>query len=351
MAGRRTNAVGKVAQPDIPLMRNSERSTLKKCEFLWDLTYNKMLKPQTEMPALRFGSLVHAALAQYYIPGVKRGRHPAKAFEELYEQDMKVNREIFGMKVDEDEVWVNAAELGPAMLNNYVDEYGSDDRWEVISTEMPFQTTVKYPAEHLYEGSDWFRYVGVVDGVWRDRRDKLLWIPDHKTAAGIGDKKWVHLTLDDQAGGYWTWGVDFLIEQAILKSNMKLAGMMYNILRKALPDERQSHLVKGKRVYLNLDGTESKKQPAPYFARKPVFRDEYDRGMARRRSMVDFRRIELLRSGELDISKNPGQFTCPSCGMRDLCEIHETGGDVEAFTKTTTKSWDPYEAHEIYDGR
>lgn len=342
--------------PALPMLRNSERSTLKKCEFLWDLTYNRRLKPETEMPALRFGTLVHAALAAYYIPGVKRGPHPARTFEALYEKDLKRTRETFGMKVDEDERWVEAGELGPAMLENYIDEWGSDSQWEVLVTEFPFQTTVMTPGMRagntwIEAPEPWFQYVGVVDGVWRNRITKELWIADHKTTDGIGDKKWSHLTLDDQAGGYWSFGVDFLVEAELMRKNQRLHGMLYNLLRKAMPDERQSKLVGGQRTYLNLDGSVSKKQPTPYFARKPVFRDQYDKQEARRRAAIDYKRIELFRSGQLEISKNPGMWTCPSCSMRDVCELHETGADFESFITATTKTWEPYDAHEIYDGR
>jgi hypothetical protein len=145
--------------------------------------------------------------------------------------------------------------------------------------------------------------------------------------------------------------VDFLREQGILKPKQQLAGMLYNFLRKAMPDERHSKMVNGKRVYLNLDGTISKKQPSPYFLRQPIWRDEYDKQEAKRRSMVDMRRIELFRAGQLEMSKHPGMFTCPSCAMRDACELHETGNDWEQFLAQTTKPWDPYAEHEVYDGR
>jgi hypothetical protein len=338
------------------MLRTSERTTAKKCEWLWDRTYNDRLKPYTDAPALRFGSLIHRALADYYIVGLKRGEHPALAFERHYEADMAANEEIFGMKVGDDEKWENAYDLGIAMMTNYVDEYGKDERWEVIATEMPFQVLIYHEVldKTAVGGSrvvPWFYYVGVVDGVWRDRNDKKLWIPDHKTTGGIGDKNWSHLVLDDQAGSYWSWGVDFLYASGILKPNQKLAGMLYNIMRKAMPDERPSKLIKGRRTYLNKDGTISLKQPSPYFARKPIFRDEYDREQVKQRTLVDYRRLELFRSGELEITKNPGMFTCPMCSMRDACELHETGSDWVAFIKQTTKPWDPYAEHEIYDGR
>lgn len=346
-AGRRGPHPSLSATAGLPMLRNSERSTLKRCEFLWDLTYNRKVKPITDMPALRFGSLVHAALACYYIPGVKRGESPVTAFERLYAEDLAVNEEIFGMRVGDDEVWVNAQELGIAMMTNYLDEYGKDDEWEVLVTEYPFQTMVLHPQT----GEPWFYYVGVVDGVWRNRRTKEVWIPDHKTAQGIGDKNWRHLVLDDQAGGYWSFGVDAIKAAGLMRKNQHLHGMLYNIMRKAMPDERASKIVDGRRVYLNLDGSVSKKQPSPYFLRRPIFRDEFDMDMARHRAAIDFNRADLFRDRKLDITKSPGQFTCPMCPMRDACELHETGGDWESFLDQTTKSWDPYDAHEIYDGR
>lgn len=329
------------------MLRTSERGTAKRCEWLWDRTYNDRLKPYTDAPALRFGSLIHRALAAYYIEGTKRGQHPREAFISAYEDDQKINAELFGMKVGDDEKWENAYDLGCAMMDNYVDEYGADEQWQVIATEMPFETLVMHPET----GEPWFLYVGVVDGVWYHLKQKKVWMPDHKTTAGIGDKKMAYLAVDDQAGAYWSWGVDFLREKGILAKNQKLAGMQYNFMRKAMPDERQFRFVSGKRVFLNLDGSVSKKQPSPYFLRMPIFRDEYDRNEARRRAIVDFQRLELMRAGTLPLSKNPGQFTCPGCAMRDACELHETGNDWVSFLNQTTKGWDPYAEHEIYDGR
>jgi hypothetical protein len=219
---------------------------------------------------------------------------------------------------------------------------------------MPFKTLVYRPnteGHHYKEPEPWFWYTGILDGVWRKRGDKTVWIPDHKTTGGIGDKNWKHLTLDDQAGAYWSWGVDFLIAHGYLKANQKLAGMMYNIMRKAMPDERPSKLVKGQRVYLNKDGSTSLRQPSPYFLRRPIFRDEVDREHARDRAKIDFARLEAMRNGSLAMSKNPGQFTCTMCSMLDACELHETGNDWEGFLEGTTKQWDPYSEHEIREGR
>jgi hypothetical protein len=329
------------------MLRTSERGTLKRCEFLWDLTYNRQLKPLREMPALRFGSLMHMALADRYPKGTKRGIHPAKAFKKHYDADIKRNSELFGMRIEEDEVWVNAEELGIAMLENYVDEYGTDPDWEVLATETPFQVVVNHPDT----GKPWFLYVGIVDGVWKHRRSRELWVPDHKTTKAIY-KKLGYLQMDDQAGAYWSFGVEFLVHEGFLKKNQQLNGMLYNFLRNTLPDERPSKLgPNGQRIYLNKDGSPSKKQPSPYFLRQQIFRDSHDRNEAVRRAVIEFKRIEMLRSGELEVTKNPGQFTCPMCPLLDVCELHETGNDYESFIKDSTQSWDPYAQQEIYDGR
>jgi len=336
------------ASPTLPLpfLRTSERSAMKHCEWLWERAYVDRLKPQTDMPALRFGSLCHKALAGWYPPGVKRGVHPAEGFAAAYDAELAANERVFGMKVGDEEKWVNARELGIAMMENYVEEYGQDREWEVLATEMPFQVLV-----HNELGEPWFYYVGIIDGAWRHRVTKEIWIPDHKSTAGIGDSKLKYLQVDDQAGSYWSFGVDYLREIGILKKDQQLNGMLYNFLRKAMPDERQSKMVNGKRVYLNLNGTISKKQPSPYFLRQPIWRDEFDKQEARRRAKIDMERMTMFREGKLPITKSPGMFTCPSCAMRDACELHETGNDWEQFVKQTTKAWEPYAEHEVYDGR
>lgn len=340
------------------MLRTSERGTLKTCEWRWHLEFNLLRKPRVNMPALRFGSLIHKAMAGYYVPGVKRGEHPAIGFERAYHAEQAYVQEKFGARVADvegDVKWVEALELGVAMMNNYVDEFGSDDGWEVLQTEVPFEIVVYRPD---LPTEPWFIYVGVMDGIWRKRSDKTLWVPDHKSTAGIGDSKLNYLVMDDQAGSYWSFGVDWMVKQGILKKNQKLNGMLYNFLRKALPDERASKYVNGKRLYLNKDGSVSKKQPSPYFLRQPIFRDEYDREQTRLRAMNDFTRIERLRMDEADdtgqrltVTKNPGMFTCPSCWARDACELHETGNDWVSFLKETTREWDPYEEHEVYAGR
>src|SRR3954468_24333171 len=99
---------------NLPMVRNSERMTFKRCQQQWYWGWIDQLKPIEEAPPLKFGDLVHRALARYYKPGIKRGPHPAKVFERLYEK--KREREFVEGFRDEDGDWHEAGHLGVSML-------------------------------------------------------------------------------------------------------------------------------------------------------------------------------------------------------------------------------------------
>jgi hypothetical protein len=320
------------------------------------------MKPKVDKPPLRFGTLVHRSLARYYVPGVKRGVRPWLTFQRLYREEMKT-QEGYGFRVGDDDDWVAAEELGPEMLKHYVEHYGADDEWEVIATEMPFRQLVYHPDSYdpnhppaaQATAEPWFWYVGVIDGVWRSRRTKKIHIVDHKTARAIIP---MYLSLDPQATAYWTWGLDWIYERGILKPNEKPAGMLFNIMRKALPDAREFSVdEKGIKHYLNKDGSISKKQPPKYFERIPIYRDFNEREEAREQILYEFMDMETVRqAGERDETsppppeayKNQGQFTCAGCWLFDFCELHEIGASWREMRDYIIKPWDPYAEHETY---
>jgi hypothetical protein len=300
-------------------------------------------------------------LALYYPPGRKRGPNPADSFTKLYEEELK-EADRLGWR-DEDGSWHDAAELGVAMMENYIDHYGKDDEWEVVVTEQPFKVTVydptTYDPNHPAEAQDpteWFTYVGVIDGLWRHRPSGKLWIPDHKTTQGIGGTTEhpnipAYLMMDDQAGAYWSYGVEGLIARKLMARNTRLTGMLFNFMRKGLPDERPYKIQNKRKIHLNKDGTVSKRQPPPYFVRIPILRDEYDREYAQVRAEEDYARIEAVRDGRIPPLKKPGQFTCTMCGVRDICELHETGNDWRGMAAQMMEPHDHYAQHEIEEGR
>jgi RecB family exonuclease len=320
------------------LLRTSERSAFKRCRQHWWWAYEDHLKPKVEKPALRFGTLIHKALETRYPKGIKRGPHPAIAFAQLYEEQLK-ELDKFGFK-DEDGVWTEAAGMGEAMLNGYIDKYGDDDEFEVLATEQTFGVPVYNAAGRLM-----FSYVGTLDGIWRSRANKRIVINDYKTATSIST---AHLPLDEQAGAYWRFGVEWMVLNGILQPNQQPERIMFNFLRKAMPDQRPTNAAGN---YLNQDGTISKKQPPPYFHREYVYRDAADLRNVALRAYQEAREHALVRSGKLAVYKNPGPFTCMGCGFKDMCELHEAGADWESYRDMTMTEWDPYDAHEIENER
>lgn len=377
-----THLVDRAVGPSgLPLLRTSERGTFQRCRFKWYLEFYEQLKPDTDAPPLRFGTLVHSALAEFYLPGIKRGHKPAETFMRLYEADLASTPGYSEAELDE--AWAEHADLGVVMLERYYDHYGADDEWEVLVTEWPFQTIVYHPVRQ----APWFWYVGILDGVWRNRITGKKVIPDHKTTQSI---QFNYLAMDRQATSYWTFGVDAMIEQGLLKpdGSEMLDGMLFNFLRKAKRDERprdeegQYRNKPTKKNYIEALGTnglqltlqqlkalaeergievlgdESKRQPVPYHARVPIYRDWYERESARRMVQAEFEDMERVgrdarntRKIPPTAYKNGGQFTCPSCWAFDICELHEIGGDWVEMKDMTTHEWSPYSEHEIREGR
>jgi hypothetical protein len=353
------------AQPQL-LLRTSERSTFKRCLWQWERTYGDKLKPIQEHPALKFGTLVHAALEVRYPPGIKRGPKPAETFEKLFAAERKDAEHTWKMKVDDD--WDDALGVGIDMLELYIEKYGRDEDWKVIQSEMTFKVPVYIRRESMplitddllrlagvtkaqAEGKKpLFWYVGTMDGVWENRMDGGVRVQDYKTTGKDPTKEAAgKSSLDEQGTAYWTWGVDFLIMKKLLKPRQlqELDGMLYTFLRKGKRDPRDQN---AQGLYLNQDGTVSKKQPPPMFHRELVYRSEVERDKARERAVIEVLLMMAHRRGVLPIFKTPetGQMGhCGFCPVRDLCELHESGDDWRLMQRSSMAAWDPYDAHEI----
>lgn len=348
---RRSHSAPKRPPKGARLVRTSELTMYRRCRWQWARSYVDKLAPLQEHPALRFGTLIHAALEERYPPGIKRGPHPARTFEKLYDDNLKDNESEWGMfSGDEEREWTDARELGVDMLEGYVEKYGKDEEWQVLQSEMKFATPVYWDKR---DSKPLFWYVGTMDGVWKSRMDGRVRINDYKTTSGDpvseGASKGV---LDEQATAYWTFGVDYLIEQGILKPRdvESLDGMLYTFLAKSKRDVRP---VNAQGLSLNKDGSVSKVQPKPRFHRELVYRTASDRDNARRRVVEQFLEMDLVQSGELHTYKNPGlsypDMQCKACAFRDLCEIDEAGQDWEEARDMTMTTWNPYDAHEIME--
>lgn len=347
--------------PPAPMVRTSERSSFGDCLWMWHKSYVEQLTPVVDAPALRFGSLVHAALELRYPPGIKRGPKPAGTFEKLFDKELSDAEKLWGFR-DADGDWANAKELGVNMLEGYVKEYGRDEEWKVIASEMTFKVPVyspeyqdgqggwmgldgkRYPIRHVI-----FYYVGTMDGVWQNRMDDGIAVNDYKTTKGDPEKEAEgKATLDEQATAYWTWGVDWLLKKGVIKPKQQLDGMLYTFLKKAWEDERPRN---AQGQCLNKDGSVSQKQPTKRFHRDIVYRDREQCERARIRAIHQVMEMYQRRTGGLPIYKTPGtgfpHQQCKACAFFDLCDLDEIGQDYRQLEKVAYKDWDPYDAHEI----
>ena len=352
-----------------------------------------MLSPLRSSSPLWFGTAIHEALAEWYQPGFKRGRDLVETFTASLDGDRKVLVRKFNEE-DEKE-YMDAREMGILMLTRYKEVYGLDPDWDVIATEQPFRLFFARKKSTVF-GQEipamarWLRYLGTIDGVYRDRESGEIWLMEHKTAAAIDVN---HLPLDDQAGAYWAVAGLILRKMGILKPGEDIAGIMYNFLRKALPETRtvdeqgkvrnkpqKKHYVEALMNHYGQDSTAeemeswakdlpkmkvdeleelaevqklvvygevSAQQPPPFFERFPVYRSKGERKTQLERIRTEAFFAESFRSGALPLYKTPGRDCRYMCEFHRMCLLHEQGDmeSVEEFKQTQFKTRDPYADH------
>lgn len=323
--------------PDLPILRTSERKDFKRCPQKWFWAWRMGLKERFR-PAdnLWFGTGIHIALADWYCgPGTTRGRHPAETWIDWCdEEEIKVRAAVSDNW--EEDVWVDAVELGTQMLDGYVDLYDTDPSWHVIAPEQTFQLVIPKRSG----AADLAIYVGTFDLVYRDLEDDSIWLGEHKTAKTISLS---HLPLDDQAGSYWAVASKILTEQGVLKKGDSIKGIMYNFLRKAVPDDRLEN-EQGQK--LNKNGTVSKNQPKPIYVREPVDRTRAERTEMIRRIQNEVAWMNAARRAPDRLFKTSTNDCHWQCQFYDMCTLHEKGGDDwRSYAKSVYRVEDPYADH------
>ena len=322
---------------DVPIIRTSERNDFKKCPWLWQKSWEQQLSPLREPTWAWFGTAIHAGLEARYLPGgTKRGSltDMLDAFEESIDREV---RKIYtrGGELDDVEV-VDGKLLGRTMLAGYVEEYGKESEWDVINTEQPFQIDVPGPDGELLAV-----YAGTWDMFARHRRTKAYWIWDHKTRATFM-KDWSFYSINDQAGSYLWVAPQVLVALGLFKKPPVIEGLVFNILRKHMPDTRP---VDSEGRSLNKDGTVSKVQPAKLFHREEIYRSPRERVTQGQRVQAEAQVMALYRDGTLPIIKTPTE-DCVRCKLFEYCELNEHDPEAgEEFARFSLKRRDPYADH------
>lgn len=320
---------------NLPTVRTSERYAFRRCPRKWWWSYREGLTPKyAGADALWFGIGVHIALAEWYQKGKKRGPHPADTFAAWAGDEQRYIAAAYSDHErgdDERAKYEDALELGPAMLEAYVDHYGKDSQWNIIATEQPFSVQVTRAGKPIaIFASTW-------DGVLRDEEDGQIYLLEHKTASAI---RTAYLELDDQAGAYWAVAGPILRSRGILKADERIAGIYYNFLRKARPDDRPENALGQK---LNQNGDVSKRQPPPAFVREVIERAPREQHTQMKRLADEITLMNGMRTGELPILKNTTK-DCTFCEFFIPCRLHERGGNAyKEVLKADFIQRDPYE--------
>jgi Zierdtviridae exonuclease len=362
-----------------PIVRGSEITDHKRCPQKWYWRWRQGLFPKARTSdALAFGTWVHAAFAAWYCgPGLLRGPHPAETFALLAQDDLRLFKTT---DPTEEEVakYTDLRELGLVLLDLYVQTYGRDESWSIIAPEQTFKLDVPFPEHWSGETRKIMaRFAGTFDLPFRDLRTGWIWIGEHKTAGSI---RLGHLPLDDQAGRYWAVAYRTLLNQGLIKPTDRIHGIMYNFIRKALPDPRpvdaqgyfvnkptkphyvaaitahQPDALTGKETLEKLAtiaatlgveviGDRSKIQPKPLFLRHPVTRTRPEQKSQLLRVQKDLEVMEMHRRGELPITKTTHHSCERFCDFYHMCVIHEASGNWKDIRKLTFNVQDPYADH------
>ncbi|WNY15180.1 Cas4 exonuclease [Rhodococcus phage MacGully] len=377
---------------DLPLLRTSERKDFKRCPQRWWWAWRDGLRPvRQKHGALWFGTGIHLALEKWYVPGTERGEDPVKTWREFVGEQV----EFIKVQIAEGEapegaetVWMEAGELGEAMLKNMLDEYGLDEEWEVIGAEVPFQVVIPHPETK----EPLILYAGTFDLVARHIPTRKVYLWDHKTAKSIQTG---HLPLDDQAGSYWALATFVLRNLGLISKKERIHGIVYNFVMKAPRDDRprnsdglycnqpkKEHYVAAltdhfsvlpsaypatdsefwsKKTLAELKeisgdaglivlGEPAKTQPAKRFKRVIVERTQHERKTQIERIGAEALVMDMFRDGTLPLIKNPTKDCQWDCDFRELCELDEQGGDTEEYISVVFKQEDPYAAHRLHEG-
>jgi hypothetical protein len=335
--------------PNPPTFTTSERRSLKRCPQAWWWRYREGLRVLDPDIKLWFGIGIHEVLAHYYgNKGYKRNNDFLDVWKAYCDTDdySRAVRTKSDANPDQSN-WVSARDLGIVMLNGYVDWYDVDADWDVIYTEEPFQIEIPDPYDTSLTAGV---FTSTFDGVYRDRTDGLIKLMEHKTAAVISTG---HLALDDQGGAYWAVATQVLRDKGVLGSKESIAGITYNFLRKAEPDDRPRN---AQGLYLNkptkaemklygpaYPGSVSKVQPKPLFERHFVRRTRREQRHQILRLAQELFVANAYRDGSLPIIKNPTRDCSWDCEFAAMCQLHERGGnDWQEFKEGVYLVEDPY---------
>jgi len=333
---------------ELELVRSHERMDIKRCPTKWYWKWRKGLIPKAKnFGPLELGTWAHYAFEHWYALGYKRNgdlvEHFRLAVEMAIQQAIESGAPEYVLDKAEE-----LAALGEAMMIAYQRFYGVDKSVYVLAVELPLEFTISDRSGNVIA-----IHRLKPDMVYRDpHRD--VWLMENKTAAQIRTE---HLVIDDQARPYGVMAERALRELGIIPASSGFSGIMYNFIRKALPDEREMN---EKGLYLNKNGTVSKRQPTPLFLRHPVKLTRPAKRRALERIQDEVIEITTLTKIIRDraqrkvfdfhrLGKTPHSSCAKTCQFFTMCVADEQGTDIREMERSMFDRHDPYDYEDTTD--
>jgi hypothetical protein len=363
------------------MLRTSERAAYKACAWAWHHEYTLGLRLLNPRPnAADFGSGLHHCLAEWYIPGKKRGVHPVKTWREWmagqHGQFVRID-DLSDPEHDGQAKFEDAYSLGEEILTNYVEEWGKDRSWTILAPEQRFSVIIRDPKTNR----PLVRYVGTVDGFYRDNDTGIVFILETKSTNKNLDRFLLDTQWSEQFGGYDLVATEVCHRLGFIKPNESVQGITYNLLRRAKQDDRpvgpdgrrhnkpvKAHYIEAlgsppkdappfaKWTIADLEslatergvtvlGEVSARQPTAYFKRETFSRTDAERESQLKRLAEEAKHMALTRAGKIPLLKNPTMDCSWKCRYFELCKIDENGDDYEWFRDSVYETVDPYADH------
>ena len=219
---------GAVARREPEVVTSSRLVAYRLCKRLHWYKYIRLRRPRRVAKPLAFGTVVHAALAAWwlaYARGAGEDEALADALEALVAAFRELAEDLEEMDLVKADVMVRGYHL------RWWEPPGSR-RWVVAGVERSLRAPLVNPATKRASVS----YVrgGKLDGLLRDVRTGELWILEHKTTSGDLSPEsvyWRKLRMDGQVSTY------FALAQTMLSGDERVRGCLYDVLAK--PQQRQ----------------------------------------------------------------------------------------------------------------
>ena len=350
----------------------TERAAFRRCRRQWFLGVVHRLQSADGNVNFWFGTLVHAALEEYY-QRIKDGTSHDDAIEDsLNRYEAEYHSSVEPIKSWLSFLWPNVeesylelGELGLEMLQAYFDRERTEPLLdEVIEVERRVFVPIRTPSG---------RKVGKLS-VRADvvgRRGGSLVVVDHKTASREMNAS--QLDLDDQltAEVYAIWKTR--------KDGEFPEEAVYNTLYKKVPrppkelkpgkksrqwPDGEPKLSKDKSQMVTYDlymaeikrlgldpaeyeeilqyfYTQDHSGESPFFRRDHVMRSPAQMASFEANLYEEYRDMRLVAAHPERAYPNPSPFNCPSCSVKLICMMMSDDGDVEAIIKASYVVGDP----------